>query len=768
MFRPSSQKVTDAMAATQDISQEVLKRRCLLKDPDGRVVETPDQMYWRVARTIAAVEVNYGTPEPLAQLFPEVFYKLMTSAKFLPNSPTLMNAGQLDGLLSACFVLPVNDSINEIFEAVRNTALIQKAGGGTGFAFDRLRPSGDIVASSGGTTSGPISFWRVIAETTNAIQQGAHRRGANMGMMSVEHPDIVKFIHAKQDTASFTNFNISVKIPDSFMKKLCDAPGAPHVVVNPRTQQSYVIPKTVDLHNYRIQDLRPFSENRADCFTTQDLWKMIITNAHATGEPGVCYIDRVNENNPTPALGSINATNPCGEQPLLDFEACNLGSLNISKFVLPDGSDVDWKALGEAIESAVRFLDNVIDANHWPIPEIRDISLGNRKIGLGIMGFADTLVLLGIRYDSDEAVVVAKRLSGFIQDKAHQASQKLAQKRGCFPNWQGSIWDSQHHVPMRNAACTTIAPTGSISIVAGCSSGIEPIFRLAYQRRALDGAEFNQLHPLLERLGTEQGWLNERIRSGLMSGIDIQNIHGFPRNLAELLITAHEIAPEWHVRIQAAFQANIDNAVSKTVNLPAKATVADVDTVFKLAHELQCKGVTVYRDYSRDNQVLSKVQNSHRSITKASAPRVRPRTTSGQTSKFRMGCGTLFVTVNRDEEGICEVFANLGKAGGCPSQTEATCRAISAALRSGVDPTVMIDQLQGIRCMSTAVAKKSNKGVDVMSCPDAIARALQEIVSPNEVTQRTPFRRTCQECGHPVRWEANCEVCDFCGHSNCG
>lgn len=768
MLETDARKTTGTTIVTQDIRQEVLKRRCLLKDRNGRVVETPEQMYWRVATTIAAVEENYGTPETLIESLSKNFHRIMTSGEFLPNSPTLMNAGQSDGLLSACFVLPVNDSINEIFEAVRNTALIQKAGGGTGFAFDRLRPSGDIVASSGGTTSGPISFWRVIAESTNAIQQGAHRRGANMGMMSIEHPDILKFIHAKRDTTSFTNFNISVKIPDSFMNKLRNTPVSPHVVVNPRTQQSYIIPRTVDLQNYRIQDLQPFSENRADCFTTRDIWKMIITNAHATGEPGVCYIDRVNENNPTPALGSINATNPCGEQPLLDFEACNLGSLNISKFVLADGNDVDWNALGEAVEFATRFLDDVIDANHWPIPEIRDISLGNRKIGLGVMGFADMLVLLGIRYDSDEAAELAERLSRFIQDKAHRASQKLAQKRGCFPNWQGSIWDSKHHVPMRNASCTTIAPTGSISIIAGCSSGIEPNFKLAYKRRALDGGEFVQLHPLLEQLGTRQGWLSEQVRAELMSGAELSTIKGIPQDLAESLVTAHDIAPEWHVRIQAAFQSNVDNAVSKTVNLPANATAPDVDKIFKKAYELRCKGITVYRDSSRDNQVLSKVQNAQRSITRASAPRVRPRTTSGQTSKFRMGCGTLFVTVNRDAEGICEVFANLGKAGGCPSQTEATCRAVSAALRSGVDPKVMIDQLQGIRCMSTAVARKSNKDVDVMSCPDAIARALEEIFGSDEVAQEAPFRRTCQECGYPVRWEANCEVCDYCGHSNCG
>jgi len=768
MIELKNREVAAAQIHQPDIAMEVLKRRYLAKDDNGKVIESPEQMYMRVARTIAEVESKYGASQGVIKQLCEIFYGLMATGKFLPNSPTLMNAGHKEGLLSACFVLPVNDSVNEIFEAVRNTALIQKAGGGTGFSFDELRPTGDIVASSGGTTSGPISFWRVIAETTNAIQQGAHRRGANMGMMDVRHPDILKFIDAKLDLALFNNFNISVKIPDSFMNALRDSPNGPHLVTNPRTQQSYVIPRSVGLHTYRIRDLKPSDEGRDGCFSVLDIWKMIIANAHATGEPGVCYIDRVNQDNPTPALGTINATNPCGEQPLLDFEACNLGSLNISKFMLPDGTDLDWKALGQATESAVRFLDDVIEANCWPIPEIREISLGNRKIGLGIMGFADTLVLLGLRYDSDEAVDFAKRLSHFIQDKAHQASRNLAQQRGCFPNWQGSIWDTDHHIPMRNAACTTIAPTGSISIIAKCSSGIEPIFKQAYKRRALDGAEFIQLHPLLERLGAERGWMNEEVRAKLMSGIGLKDIPEIPKAISEVFVTAHEVAPQWHVRIQAAFQSNVDNAVSKTVNLPADSAFEDVDRVFKLAYELGCKGVTVYRDYSRDNQVLSSVHRSQESVGETLGPRPRPKTTAGQTSKFRMGCGTLFVTVNRDEEGICEVFANLGKAGGCPSQTEATCRAVSAALRSGVDLRVMIDQLQGIRCMSTAVARKSNKGVDVMSCPDAIARALKDAMGSTNYAVKLPFQRVCEECGHPVRWEANCEFCDFCGHSNCG
>jgi len=751
---------------SHNIGQEVLKRRYLLRDSEGRVIETVEQMYTRVARTIAQIEARYDMSEQEIQQISQIFYQLMAEGKCLPNSPTLMNAGVVRGLLSACFVLPVNDSINEIFDAVRNTALIQKAGGGTGFAFDRLRPTGDLVATSGGTTSGPMSFWRVIAETTNAIQQGAHRRGANMGMMDIRHPDILKFINAKQDLMSFNNFNISVKITDSFMTFLRENPETPHVVVNPRTNQSYVIPRAVDLHAYRIQDLKSHNDHKNDCFTVRDIWKMIVANAHATGEPGVCYIDRVNENNPTPILGPIHATNPCGEQPLLDYEACNLGSVNISKFVRPDGSDLDWGAIGQTVEFAVRFLDDVIDANHWPIPEIRDMSLGNRKIGLGVMGFGDTLVLLGIRYDSDEAVDFAKRLSRFIQDKAHHASKRLAQQRGCFPNWHGSVWDTEHHTPMRNATCTTVAPTGSISLIAECSSGIEPIFKPACKRRALDGAEFIQLHPLLERLGTEQGWMNPRVRARLISGTEPDEICEIPRKLAEVLVTAHEIAPEWHVRMQAAFQAHVDNAVSKTVNLPAHAMVKDVDKIFKLAYESRCKGVTVYIDNSRENQVLSAIRTLDASTS--NAPRPRPRVTFGQTSKFRMGCGTLFVTVNRDTEGICEVFANLGKAGGCPSQTEATCRAVSAAMRTGVDPRIMIDQLHSIKCMSAAVARKSNKGVDVLSCPDAIARALQEAVASKGANLNPPFQRTCEECGHPMRWEARCTVCDFCGHNNCG
>lgn len=748
--------------STMNLAQRILEARYLLKDSNGRVIETPEQLYHRVAMAVASAEYNYDWDQTCVEALARKFQEMMSTGIFLPNSPTLMNAGREQGVLSGCFVLPIEDSIDAIFDTVKNTALIQKAGGGTGFCFDRLRPTGDIVASSGGRTSGPISFWRVIAETTNAIQQGAFRRGANMGMMSLDHPDILKFIHAKQDPTAFTNFNISVKITDAFMKRLQEQPTAPHVVVNPRNKMRYLLPRTVDMSSYTIDDLVPAEQPSAGCCTIADMWDMIVKNADATGEPGVCFIDRVNETNPTPHLGPIEATNPCGEQPLLPYECCNLGSLDISKFVSKDETGINWDALVKTIQFAVRFLDNVIDVNYYPVPQIKEITLANRKIGLGIMGFADTLLLLGIRYDSEEAVEFAGKLSRFVREHAHRASEKLAGVRGVFPNWQQSTW--KDHRPMRNAAVTTIAPTGTISLIAGCSSGIEPIFSTAGKRKALDGQEFVHVHPLVERLGNEEGWLTDQVRDLLVQGIPPRDVPKIPRRLADALVTAHEIAPEWHVRVQAAFQEHTDNAVSKTVNLPSTATPADVDKIFRLAYEMGCKGITVYRDGCRQDQVLTSAARQRASLI---SPRPRPRKTEGQTFKYRMGCGTLFVTVNRDGSGLAEVFGNLGKAGGCPAQSEATCRAVSVALRSGVDPHVLVEQLKGIRCLSTIAARKTNGDVDVQSCPDAIARAIEESLGQNS-TSPEASKNECPECGHPLRREAGCNVCDQCGFSKCG
>jgi len=695
------------------------------------------------------------------------FLHLMNHGLFLPNSPTLMNAGRPGGMLDACFVLGIEDSVEGIFEAVKLTALVQKAGGGTGFALDTLRPTGDYVASSGGTTSGPISFWRVFSETTKAVQQGAHRRGAGMAMLSVSHPDILAFLSAKQDPRDFVNFNISVKITDGFMTALQTMPDSPHVVINPRNGQRYLLPRSLDVRRHGLQDLLPIGTTDKPCYSVADVWNLLVANAHATGEPGVCFIDSVNRDNPTPALGPIQATNPCGEQPLLPGEACCLGSIDVSKFVARGGPGFDWAALGETVKWSVRFLDDVIDATSYPAPAIRQATLGNRKIGLGMMGFADALLLLGICYDSGAAAELASRLSQFIQETAHQASQDLAKERGSFPNWAGSVWDTKHHRPMRNASCTTIAPTGSLSIIAQCSAGIEPIYSLACRRLALDGREFIYVHPLLERLGQREGWMTDAVRQALLDGVPAREIRGIPRPIAEALVAAHEVSAEWHVRIQAAFQQHVDNAVSKTANLHASASVADVDKVFRLAFELGCKGTTVYRDGSRQGQTFSKASaRTDAPEVPGTSPRPRPRVTIGKTIKFRMGCGTLFVTVNHDEHGLCEVFANLGKAGGCPSQSEATCRAVSVALRSGVEPRSLIEQLRGIRCPSTLGARKNRDDVDVLSCPDAIARAIEEAMGVPAPAAAAARENACPDCGAQLRKQEGCLVCT-CGFSRC-
>ena len=760
--------VSNVKNHANNLCDEILKHRYLLKDAGGEVIETPDKMYWRVATFIAAVEKQYGMSDSEVKILARKCYELMATGVFLPNSTTLINSQRKRAMLSACYVIPVNDSISEIFEAVRVTALIQKGGGGTGFTFDRLRPTGDVVTSSGGTSSGPISFWKVIAETTNAIQQGAHRRGANMAMMSVSHPDILKFVTAKQEKDAFNNFNISVKVTNSFMNDLRNTPDKVHTVINPRNKQRYMIPKDIVPSSYAIQDLREACTDGRSFFTVKDIWDLIVSNAHATGEPGICFIDRINQDNPTPQLGQIDTTNPCGEQPLLDYESCNLGSINVAQCALPDGSGMNWNKLAEVTDTAVRFLDDVIDATtYWPIDQIRKMTLGNRKIGLGIMGFADALILRGIRYNSDEAVEFARELGAFTREHAHNASQRLAEQKGSFPNHTSSVWNTEYNRPMRNAAVTTIAPTGSISIISRCSSGIEPVFSFAYKRRALDGREFIQIHPLLERLGKEQGWMNDQLKMRLLAGQDIMQIPQIPHKLAEVLLSAHQVEPEWHVKIQAAFQEKIDNAVSKTVNLPSDATVDDVDEILQLAFDLKTKGITVYRDRCRENQVISAVNELPGSAFGMNTPRGRPRKTTGTTIKAKTGCGSLFITLNRDDKGLFEIFANLGKAGGCPSQSEATARLLSIALRSGVHPRILCEQIRGIRCLSTVARRKSNSEIDVLSCPDAIARALEEALGDGLVSAEEASIRKCPECSSRMRRETGCNVCDNCGFSTC-
>jgi ribonucleoside-diphosphate reductase alpha chain len=592
---------------------KILQSRYLIRDEQGKCIETPAQLFSRVASVVAEAEAKYGANRDEIKQWHRKFYDLMAELLFLPNSPALMNAGR-SGTLAACFVLPIEDTTEAIFETVKRTALIQKAGGGTGFSFDKLRPTGDRIATGSGTTSGPISFWRVFCDTTDALQQETFNRGANMGMMSVEHPDILKFLHAKQNLKAFTNFNISVKITDNWMRQLLKAGNAPHIVKNPRTQQQYLIPKKVNISTYTINDLSPLTTSRKShsagtqkFYTVGDIWKSIVKCAHRTGEPGVVFIDRINRDNPTPLLGQIEATNPCGEQPLLAYEACTLGSINIAKFVtsINGKSDLDWPRLGDTIKSAVRFLDNIIDVCDYPVLDTVRLAHGNRKIGLGVMGFADCLFLLGIPYDSQQGVDFGAKIMEFINETARQSSSELADLRGPFPNWINSIWRTKRNTKVRNAAITCAAPTGTISMIADCSCGIEPAYSLVFRRRISGDSKTMLINPVFKQVAEKEGIYNKNLERQISKTGSIQNIASIPSRIRKIFRCAYDIKPEWHVRMQVAFQQHCDAAVSKTINFNEKARPSDIDKAYKLAYQLGCKGITAYRQYSRDHQPMS-------------------------------------------------------------------------------------------------------------------------------------------------------------------
>jgi ribonucleoside-diphosphate reductase alpha chain len=592
----------------------VLRSRYLIKDHHGNCIESPAQLFSRVATLVAQGEVKYGANSSQVKTWHKKYYDLMASLKFLPNSPTLMNANRPSGMLSACFVLPIEDSIEAIFETIKQTALIQKAGGGTGFSLDKLRPTGDRVASSGGTTSGPISFWRVFSETTDAIQQGAFRRGANMGMMSVEHPDILKFLYAKQNLTAFTNFNISVKIPDDWMQQLLESSQDLNIVKNPRTQQQYLLPKKIDIESYSIDDLYELtnkpptaSQSTGRFYTIGDIWKMIVECAHKTGEPGVAFIDQINRDNPTPSLGRIEATNPCGEQPLLPYEACTLGSINLAKFVTSTRGkkNMNWPALAETVKLAVRFLDNIIDVCNFPVRDTVRLAQANRKIGLGVMGFADCLFLLGIPYDSREGIEFGESLMRSINKYAHEAGAELANLRGPFPNWNDSIWRTEKNRKVRNASITCIAPTGTISIIADCSAGIEPAYSLVFVRQILNGSKLLQVNPVFKQVVEKAGLYNKKLEERIAKTGSIQKITQIPPKIHKVFRCAYDIKPEWHIRMQAAFQKHCDAAVSKTINFSEKATAAAVDKAYRLAYQLGCKGITIYRRHSRAGEPMT-------------------------------------------------------------------------------------------------------------------------------------------------------------------
>ncbi|MFA5843306.1 MAG: vitamin B12-dependent ribonucleotide reductase [Coriobacteriia bacterium] len=737
-------------------SLKVLQRRYLMKDEAGAPAEKPSDMFIRVAENIASAERAYGAGDEGAAAVAADFYDLMTSLDFLPNSPTLMNAGRDLQQLSACFVLPVEDSMESIFEAVRDTAIIHKSGGGTGFSFSRLRPGGDMVRSTQGVSSGPVSFMRVFNQATEAVKQGGTRRGANMGVLRVDHPDILGFIECKAD-GDFSNFNISVAVTEAFMDAV--RAGTGYELRNPRDGKV------------------------AGELDARDVYERIVDMAWATGDPGIVFIDRINRDNPTPRLGDIESTNPCGEQPLLPYEACNLGSVNLARFsTMREGQpDVDWDRLADVVHRGVRFLDDVIDVNEYPLERIAELARGNRKIGLGVMGWADMLVLMGIAYDSEEAVALGEKVMGFIQAEGRLASSKLAEERGVFPNFEGSVYDTRDGMRVRNATVTTIAPTGTLSIIANSSSGIEPLFAVSYVRTVMDNDRLVEVNPIFEDMAVKQGFYSRELMALIAEHGSVRGVDEVPVELQRTFVTAHDIVPEWHVRMQAAFQTYTDNAVSKTVNFPNEATPEDVRRVYDLAHELGVKGVTIYRDGSKENQVLSTGKTGKAGEPAAAArpgelePRPRPTVTAGRTEKIQTGCGNLYITINSDEHGLCEIFTSMGKSGGCAaSQSEALSRMISMALRAGVDPVAIVKQMRGIRCPSPAWAT----GGKVLSCADAVGIALEHFLEWQATGKASVgvaktsdnldyLSGACPECGGAVEHESGCMVCRACGYSKC-
>ena len=773
-------------------SRKVLQRRYQAKDREGNVVEEAEQMFRRVAHNLAQADKSYGATKKQIAATEEEFYQAMRRLDYLPNSPTLMNAGRELQMLSACFVLPVQDSMEAIFETVKQATLVQKSGGGTGFAFSQLRPEGDIVGSTGGVASGPVSFMRAFDGATEAVKQGSTRRGANMGILNVNHPDILKFISSKEDGKSISNFNISVSVTEEWMEKVRN--GEEYDLVNPRTGKA------------------------TGKLNAREVFNQLAEMAWRTGDPGIVFLDRINKDNPNPQLGQIQSTNPCGEQPLLPYESCNLGSVNLTRMVryTDDGAEIDWDRLERVIKTSVHMLDNVIDMNDYPIPQIDEMSKKTRRIGLGVMGFADLLIQLGIPYDSEEALEVGEEVMGFIKEKTDEASVGLAEVRGVFPAWEGSIYDYPGGPRLRNSAPTTIAPTGTISIIAGCSSGVEPLFALSYVRNVMDNTRLVEGNPFFEAVARKEGFYSREFMENLAEKGSLHDIDGdIPRWVRQLFVTSHDITPEWHVRMQAAFQRYTDNAVSKTINFPANATVQDIADAYMLAYELGCKGITIYRDGSKENQVLSTGEtgkhstgsNGHAEADalpvfypqgQALTPRGRPQEMTGITERIRTGHGNMYITINFDEEKKpFEVFSTLGKAGGCDSaQLEAISRLVSLALRSGISITEVIGQLRGITCCPAW-----DNGVLVRSAPDAVALALERqagaeagresvieapgvagvqlklssdqkshsVGSGSHVSSNGHQPRTrCPDCNAPVAFQEGCLLCTSCGWNKCG
>jgi ribonucleoside-diphosphate reductase alpha chain len=746
----------------------VLEKRYLAKDEHGRVLETPEEMLWRVATNVARAEALYGADERALAACAEKFYRAMASLDFLPNSPTLMNAGRPLGQHFACFVLPVSDAIVDdqdqgIFDAIRSAAHIQKTGGGTGFSFSRLRPEAARVESTHGRASGPVSFMRVFNAATDAIHQGGFRRGANMGLLRVDHPDILDFVNLKSAPGEMTNFNLSVAVTDEFLRALRG--NLKHYVVDPHTGRKFTL-------RDKIRDAEGSLSGYGDReWTARELFDLVVHRAWESGEPGLVFIDRINRSNPTPRLGEIEAVNPCGEQFLLPWEACNLGSINLSRFAEPaEGlgaaaspeSRIRWKALADTVALGVRFLDDVIDVNLYPKARIEEIVRGNRKVGLGLMGWADLLFRLGVPYDAPQAAALARTLMRFVREEAWKASLQLARERGPFPNYEGSAWTAAHPyfsapAPMRNAMVTCIAPTGTISILAGCSAGIEPLFSLAFVRQILGGERLMEAHPYFQETAEREKFASPELLERVAKEGSCRGIEEVPARWREIFASAHDVSPEAHLRMQAAFQEFTDNGVSKTVNFRAEATPDEVRRVYELAIELGVKGVTVYRDQSRPVQPMA--------LAPAAAPgaqRPVPDAARGARYRYPTNLGNAYIAITDDEKGPREVFTNLGKCGSDISAlAEAISRLASTALGYGVPVEEIARQLLDI----TSQPVPHEDGW-VKSLPDAVGQALLRHVGRSPAAIRRRGGNLCPDCGAPLRFEEGCLRCE-CGYSKC-
>lgn len=745
---PAAESDQFAPAPITDNAMVVLKKRYLRKDGDGNVIEDPQGMFRRVARGLAEPDREYGASDEEVEATAEIFYRTMASLDYLPNSPTLMNAGTGAGTLSACFVLPLSDTMDGIMDAAKDTALVQKFGGGTGFALSEIRPKGARIRTTHGKACGPVAVLRHLSSVSTLVTQGGKRDGANMAVMDIHHPDILEFIDCKQVEGEIHNFNISVGASDEFMQAVKDGADYPQRATDDPSDP-----------NSPIVEVR-----RLDA---REVFSKIVAGAWRNGEPGMIFLDEVNRNSPVLHLGRITATNPCGEQPLLPNESCNLGSINLARFVMErpipspwggegqgegeahagDTPSIDWDRLRKTVRATIRMLDNVIDANKYAVPAIETMTRATRKLGLGVMGFADMLVLLGIRYDSDEGIELGRRIMSVIQQEADDKSRELAKERGPFPAWEGSPPQKNGEAPTRNACRLTVAPTGTISMIAGCSSGIEPLFSLAFRKHNILGGEtLYYIDNNFERVARERGFYSDDLMEFLADGGSLQDRDDVPQDMKDLFRVAADISPVDHVRMQAAFQESTDAAISKTINFPNQATIEDVETAYMLAWELKCKGITVYRAGSREREVLTTgtgesaaadtraVEESVDSSTTTPGfltPRDRPSEVSGVTRRIRTGHGNAYVTINTNGEGRpFEVFATVGKVGGCGAvDLDAISRLASLALRSGVDPEAIVKQLRGLTCCPAW-----DEGTLVRSNPDAMAIALDRQLQASPLT----------------------------------